>query len=115
MNWAVTSLWLEWVCDGDDPLDGCFYKLNAGLWYPPGRGGVPYLRLPVNTPKYQVAGTARGAKRKQDGKLIVWCTSEQQLADALTKSMVVWGLINMLKRKLVTIKICTTCYTTRNM
>ena len=28
---------------------------------------------------------------------IEWCTSEQQLADALTKSMVAWRLINVMK------------------
>ena len=28
---------------------------------------------------------------------IEWCSSEQQLAEALTKSMVAWRLINVLK------------------
>ena len=28
---------------------------------------------------------------------VEWCTSEQQLADALTKSMVAWRLINVMR------------------
>ena len=28
---------------------------------------------------------------------VAWCTSKQQLADALTKSMVAWRLINVMR------------------
>ena len=35
--------------------------------------------------------------QKEKRMEIEWCSSEQQLADALTKSMVAWRLINVLK------------------
>ena len=34
--------------------------------------------------------------RKEKRKELEWCTSEQQLADALTKSMAAWRLINVM-------------------
>ena len=38
----------------------------------------------------------RGAQKEKRME-VEWCTNEQQLADALTKSMVAWRLINVMR------------------
>ena len=42
-------------------------------------------------------GEKRLLAQKEKRMEIEWCSSEQQLADALTKSMVAWRLINVMK------------------
>ena len=51
----------------------------------------------VNEKRLLVELQALREAQKEKRMEVEWCTSEQQLADALTKSMVAWRLINVMR------------------